>query len=88
MSGWYWIFPDDQLPAIGSGMRRVAMRDDMDDYTVTLTDAAGVSQQRIRLDVWESIPHIEDSGQPLAEVLTILRNADTRPVREEKRKRS
>lgn len=87
MSAWYWIFPDDQLPTIGSGMRRVQMRDDLDDYTVTLTDAAGVAAARIRLDVWDSIPHVEDAGQPLSAVLEALRNAETRAVREEKRRK-
>lgn len=87
MSGWYWTFPDNQLPTLGSGLRRLHMKAGGDDYTVTLTDAAGVAETSIRLDVWESIPHVEDNNQPLSEVLAALRGAEVREVRQQKEKR-
>lgn len=89
MRKFYWIFPmqGDPLPTIGSGMRRVEVDIDDVERTVKVRGPTQEADTIIRLDVWDSIPHVEDDGAPLATVIDALRNAETRTLRNDREKR-
>lgn len=87
-TAFYWILAQDQLPTIGSGVRRVAVKPVDGDYTLTVIDAVGLSETSIRLDAWENIPHVEDIGQPFIATLSALRSYETRIERMAKERKS
>lgn len=69
----YWIMVDvgDPLPTIGSGFRGVDAKVGPK-YVLVLGETA---EQNVHIDrrVWDGIPHVEDTRQPLIEALTALR---------------
>lgn len=80
MNGYepYWVLPldGDPLPAIGSGLHRVLVRESPKTHMVTVRLAANptVIFDKIPLTRWEGIAHIPDTGHmELETIITRLR---------------
>lgn len=66
---WVWTSQGDPLN-VGSGFRGVYAKVGKD--WVYIRGPSDETSQRIRLPIWEAIPHLENTGQPLAAVLMYL----------------
>lgn len=74
----YWVLTTEGDPIrVGSGFRGVDVK--IVHSWVYIRGPSDETSERIRLPIWEAIPHVEDTGQPLAAVLMYLRGDNLTP---------